>query len=1260
MDFDQEAQLEDESNILSGGLNRQKIFQHLHDEFSKSPSQQDLSSFFQKKKYEEDELFESSNQIEQVKSLSLNQLHGSQKIKKKSIVQNEDQSQKTKNEDSLQFSFNNQQINPYQNIQNLNVNSKLSEVLVKIDENDKESMGSQKQSLHYFQSQNKMQTMNRQSSVTEKERQKNLNVNTSFNENALTTQRKSLKDSIKQRRIQTKQGGYRETYFGKKFNTISDDNQWKIFAKMRKVKQFCKILLEQRFYSNYKNLNQLHLSAINDKSYITEIKSKVYIEKFEKIPVIEPNSLIEQIWDVIMFITLVQQYIVTTVEICFGISLIQDNNLFILNYLVPSIVFSIDLVIYFNIGFYVKGNIITNRKLIFNKYIRNRFIINSITTVCMVVQVYQQLFKFGILIRVIQIPNLLEKIDDHYQLSQRFNTFFELFKLMFLIFGCAHFVGCGFHFVGMSVQGYEKTWINVQQIEDSVISIKYLWSIYFAMITMVTVGYGDITPISWYERIYVIIVIIFSCGLFGYSMNTIGSIFQEIARQEAQFKQVKYEIGQYMRNRDIPKHLQTKVFKNLEYSHILEGGLVQRSEIILDNLTLTLRNQIKIEFYGRILQNYKLFNLNFSQDVRQELCLHMKEIILQPGEILYDIGQSNDKIFFLHRGSVEIVSFNINKQNSSTIGVAQSGSMLGQLGFFTGQLEILQAKSIDTCFLIYCDRNSFQQIISKNSLDMEIFYKLRDNLLIYNRQFETTCYCCQKVGHETSQCQIYSAKILKQTSIWKHLKWFQQERDSNHQRKKKKSINSLKCRLDYMAQARRLRLLYFYYAYDYDFQIEKEDLELEQNDMEFLLFIPKICYQNGEYEYSEGEISNFSDRYYDELKKEYDQFAPIIIKQQKDVFKRQETQKPEDNSDPKLSEPQIYNIDATNSQKAISIKRQSLNLNQISKRDFFKQQKNKTQPLCTDKDQMQINFVNSFNNLQNKLYQKSNSKGNQNNCSQALKNKKTNSLSRIDEYQIPSGEIQYNSETMFSSPKLNTPRINLTIRNVADIIERQPSSLYQEESKASINKTLDVLKICKSSNDDFQNVNSNQRLSIENKMIHQNKANQRRSNENSRSSLSRGQRPSILFGLNQISGLQKQLRLSNDKNIPIQEDVYKEDKSQNSSQSLSSKSSSVSSYSQSPNQVRVKTILNLEKVNEAMQILQERRSNQISQFYFQYYDGFQTVPDFDRVKEYSAYYPYNNFTKVMKLLRDKQLRFFRKQKLSRTIIRDNKKKFTEF
>jgi hypothetical protein len=39
---------------------------------------------------------------------------------------------------------------------------------------------------------------------------------------------------------------------------------------------------------------------------------------------------------------------------------------------------------------------------------------------------------------------------------------------------------------------------------------------------MITLGYGDIYPITKIEKIYVIFVTIISCGVFAYIINTIG------------------------------------------------------------------------------------------------------------------------------------------------------------------------------------------------------------------------------------------------------------------------------------------------------------------------------------------------------------------------------------------------------------------------------------------------------------------------------------------------------------------------------------------------------------------------------------------------------------------------------------------------------------------------------------------------------------------------------------------------------------------
>jgi hypothetical protein len=48
---------------------------------------------------------------------------------------------------------------------------------------------------------------------------------------------------------------------------------------------------------------------------------------------------------------------------------------------------------------------------------------------------------------------------------------------------------------------------------------RYIRALYWACITMSTIGYGDVSPTNDYERVYVMIMCLLSCGIFGYSMS---------------------------------------------------------------------------------------------------------------------------------------------------------------------------------------------------------------------------------------------------------------------------------------------------------------------------------------------------------------------------------------------------------------------------------------------------------------------------------------------------------------------------------------------------------------------------------------------------------------------------------------------------------------------------------------------------------------------------------------------------------------------
>ena len=57
---------------------------------------------------------------------------------------------------------------------------------------------------------------------------------------------------------------------------------------------------------------------------------------------------------------------------------------------------------------------------------------------------------------------------------------------------------------------------------------KYLYAIYWALVTMLTVGYGDITPQNNKEIVVCVISVVLGCVVYAFNISTIGIILQDL------------------------------------------------------------------------------------------------------------------------------------------------------------------------------------------------------------------------------------------------------------------------------------------------------------------------------------------------------------------------------------------------------------------------------------------------------------------------------------------------------------------------------------------------------------------------------------------------------------------------------------------------------------------------------------------------------------------------------------------------------------
>lgn len=82
---------------------------------------------------------------------------------------------------------------------------------------------------------------------------------------------------------------------------------------------------------------------------------------------------------------------------------------------------------------------------------------------------------------------------------------------------------------------------------------------------MVTVGYGDISPINSDERMFAMVAMIVAAGVYSFTIKTIGQRVSEYNHLSSKFKESMLYVGQWMVHNDLRKDLRVQIRRYLEY-----------------------------------------------------------------------------------------------------------------------------------------------------------------------------------------------------------------------------------------------------------------------------------------------------------------------------------------------------------------------------------------------------------------------------------------------------------------------------------------------------------------------------------------------------------------------------------------------------------------------------------------------------------------------------------------------------------------------
>ncbi|TGK34588.1 cyclic nucleotide-binding protein [Leptospira gomenensis] len=273
-------------------------------------------------------------------------------------------------------------------------------------------------------------------------------------------------------------------------------------------------------------------------------------------------------------------------------------------------------------------------------------------------------------VKVVRIPGIIERLNLAFQPSP---GVLRLGLLGFWITIVAHWFAIG--------------WLYMDQLDR----IKTGWheytkALYWSVMTLATVGYGDVLPTTTEQRIYSILVMMIGAAVYATIIGNVASILGNLdLERSARIKKMS-QVDSFLKARDLPSELRLKIRDY--YIYMIEKGFGENEKELLSDLPISLQREVRIHLHRELLTKVP-FLKGAEVPLISALVFSLKHQIFLPGDIIFRKGDIGHNLYILGEGRVEILS-----EEGKTIATASEGQFFGELALVTEEKRSATVRSM--------------------------------------------------------------------------------------------------------------------------------------------------------------------------------------------------------------------------------------------------------------------------------------------------------------------------------------------------------------------------------------------------------------------------------------------------------------------------------------------------------------------------------------------------------------------------------------
>ena len=236
---------------------------------------------------------------------------------------------------------------------------------------------------------------------------------------------------------------------------------------------------------------------------------------------------------------------------------------------------------------------------------------------------------------------------------------------------------------------------------------RYLRALYWSVTTLSTIGYGDLTPATDLQIAYTMVVTFLGVAVYGYVIGNVTSLLANIDLAKRHYLENMERLTAFMRYRNIPPMLQRRLRDY--YAHLWEnrlGGYDESS--VMADLPESLRTEVALFLRRDFIEQAPLFK-GASHELVREIALQLRPVVFTPGDYIIRTGQYGRHMYFISRGTVEIIA----ADGHTVTATLKEGEFVGEVALLFSQPRNASVRAVDYCNLYTLDKDTFDHVLAR-------------------------------------------------------------------------------------------------------------------------------------------------------------------------------------------------------------------------------------------------------------------------------------------------------------------------------------------------------------------------------------------------------------------------------------------------------------------------------------------------------------------------------------------------------------------